>query len=239
MQKEDKLIITQFVFTLIILIITGFLLCSCATIPNEIKSDVNYKMDMEITINGVKAVGAVVAPQAPQYNFDIILKGKADLFTYHNCHRDIQISEGGQTGLFGDKKRVKFTFIPTEDMEKNESCPLYLNGYEITKQRHSFGLIEFRNPTKTLEALVKCSGEKFATIGVGICQAKVGTIQEISFNVDVINSNKGCPIDKVSDKVFRINMVNGQCQYYFEQRSGNKQYRLTTYGYSQTLIRSE
>lgn len=219
-----------------------FVLTSCSSVSQKLDPSRFYKRDMEITINGLKAEGALVVPKAQSYKFNIKSQGRLDLFTFTTCHREQTKEKAGERGWFADKKRRKFEFFPVPIEANPLACPVELGGYEQKKGRHSWGFIDFEHPDLTLTAELSCNGDKRKVKGVSVCQAKKGLIQEIVFAQPVIVAEKNvCIILKSKDdKTFRFKMPKGRCLFRFLTKTGDKKWhRLTTLGYEKILVRED
>lgn len=226
-------------------LLTGILAlcCSCSTLQalsNKAAPDTFYKRDMKITVNQTTGEGAIVVPFGAEYHFDIEAKGKLDLFTFQTCHREITKEKAGEGGLFGDKKRVKMVMVPVKGFEDVKTCPVELGGYEMARGRHSWGFVDFEHPSMLLNADVKCNGKAIVAHGVSVCQAREGLIQEISFNEDVrISPVERCPLEKISERVYRHRSPVGRCVYAFVGKASGQVHRHTSLGYEAILVREQ
>ena len=224
-----------------IIILLLFIFGSCANMPKNHNPNKIYKKDMIISVNGVRAVGVLVVAKAKTYKFDITLRGNADMFTMGTCHRHYEIENASEKGWFKDKKKVVIEYTPNEGMEVNEACPVVLSGYELHKERHSYGWVDFQSDERTLPAIVKCNGEKKHSPGVSACQSKVGLIQEIVFPDKVIGvAQKECKkLITKDNKTFRFYIETGVCVYGFEEINGSRKHRLTALGYQDIMLRGK
>lgn len=215
------------------------LLSACSNLPQVLDAASYYKRDMQITVNGLKAEGALVVPRSDSYALDIQAQGVLDLFTLQSCHRETSEENAGQPGIFGDKKRIQLTYHPVNAIENVSDCPLELGGYEKAQGRHSWGFIDFEDPSLTLPAKIKCNGTGAGAVGVSVCQSRQGLIEQIVFQEKVglaKQPDPKCPDLPVSDGMtFQFKMPLGQCIYVFKGASGL--HRLTTLGYEKILIR--
>ena len=213
----------------------SFLFVSCASVSQKLDPNVFYKRDIQISINGKKAIGAVVVPRAESYHFEIKTPGRLDLFTLTTCHRE-------ETFEALSTKVRSFDFKPISIELGQLACPVHLGGYEKIRGRHSWAFIDFEHPSLLLRAEIKCNGVQRNTSGVSLCQAKVGLIQEIKFKQPVIWPKKLTCIELSSDdeKTFRFKMPRGECTSRFLSKTGKKLWhRFTTLGYEKILIRGD
>ena len=197
-----------------------------------------YRRDMEINVNGIAGKGVVVAPQANTYEIEVKSSGKLDLFTFSTCHREI-IKESAGGGIFGNKKKTKFSYSPVKGLETGQSCVAIFGGYERVKGRHSWGIVDFEGPDANLPAVIRCNGSEYNSRGVAICQSREGLYQEIEFVNEVITSDKAkCKgLTTKDNKKFRYKTQARNCVYRFMEKASGKMHRLTTIGYQEILIR--
>ena len=198
-----------------------------------------YKKDMKIAANGFKGTGTLVLPKANTYNFEFESYGELDLFTFSTCHREISKEEAGEKGIFGNKKKTKVPYMPNS-MEY-VACPIDVGGYDADKGRHSWGFIAIETEKHQLPANVQCNGESYNSRGTTICQSKVGLVQSLSFENDVVFvTDKTCGDMNLiyKDKVFTFVMPKGTCIHYFKEKNApSRIHELTTFGYEKILIR--
>jgi hypothetical protein len=210
----------------------------CTTVRHNADPNVFYKRDMYIRINGDLFKGVAVAPLSHRYKFEITAKGKLDLFTFSTCHRDIAIEEAGEDGIFGNSRRVKYRYVPANNLEKHGMCPVLLGGYEKSRGRHSWGFVDFQTPERTVKATISCNGEVKETNGVSICQSKAGLIQKIMFEKEMIVSpDKKCPMKKTKGLFFEYAINVGFCVFEFMEVESGNLHRHSTFGYEKILLR--
>lgn len=217
------------------------LFSSCASVSQKLDPGTFYKRDMIITVNGFKSEGVIVVPQSESYSLDIKAKGNLDLFTMESCHREESVEDAGEGGIFGDGHRVKRTYKPVAGIETGSSCPVRLGGYERTRGRNSWALIDFEGPDTNLPAVMKCNGNVWNSRGVTVCQSKAGLIEQIEFPTKVIvNPDPNCPIKRPADLMtYRFTMSPRECVFNFmEIAIPHREHRLTTLGYQEILLRN-
>lgn len=225
------------------IIILLFLLTGCVTnqtnFTQEDFKNSFYKKDMKISANGFKGTGTLVLPKTSIYNFEFESYGELDLFTFATCHREISKEEAGERGIFGNKKKTKVTYLPNS-ME-TVACPIDIGGYDADKGRHSWGFVSIETEKHSLPANVQCNGESYNSRGTTICQAKVGLVQSLQFENDVVFVlDKACSDMTVTykDKIFTFVMPRGTCVNYFKEKNApSRIHELTTFGYERILIR--
>jgi len=209
---------------------------SCASQPQKLQTEIFYKRDIQININGKEIDGVGVVPMSNEYKIEIEAKGDLDLFTLSTCHREIANERAWNSGLFPNKRKTKVNFKPTE-IEIEDYCPMMLGGYEITKGRHSWGVVDFKTKEETLDARLICNGVDSNFNGVSICQAKEGLLQRIIFNTEVtVDPDEDCQLPILKGKIFEFSIKKGLCVYAFKGQ--NKElHRLTTVGYEHIMLR--
>jgi hypothetical protein len=208
-------------------------LTSCATVTAQLEDTTFYKRDIELRINGEKAKGAVVVPRSAKYEIKGEVKGGFDFLIVRSCHREYTAEdEGGE---------FKYVYEPRDGIENNRACPLEIRGAEKGKGRNSFGFIDFEDPRYQLPARLECNGEVGDYLGVSVCQAPLGLIQKIKFQVPVNfePGNEVCKLAESKDgKEFEFRMPAKQCQFFFMEKSEpHRLHRISTLGYEQTVIR--
>ncbi len=217
-------------------------LVSCVEVKKDINPDTFYKRDMIIEVNGYKGIGHLVVPQSDEYEFKIEARGELDLFVFSTCHRTITIEEAGDSGIFGNKKKVKIKYKQVPGIE-DEACPVVLEGYEVDKGRHSWGFVDFQEKNVQAMGILKCDGKVTKFKGVSTCQSSMGNLQEIEFEEEMQSATtENCP-EAVSNnkKSFKVTLGRGLCVYGFRvikaEHMGAVFHRLTTLGFEKIMIR--
>lgn len=213
-----------------------FILIACSNVHQEIDKGKFYRRDIEINVNGRSGDGVLVVPSSAKYEIKIKAPGKLDLYTITSCHRE---ETGHKDGIWKNKK-MTYDYVPVPGIEDRGPCPVHLGAYEKTQGRHSWGLLDFEDPSATMPAKIKCNGEIYQANGVSICQSKEGLLQEIEFSEPMVaDFDKACPQPKVIDnKVFQYAIGKGHCLHYFQEiRGSGRIHRQTTIGYESILIR--
>lgn len=219
------------------------LLAGCSGVTQNLTSSVEqgtfYKRDMIINVNGKSFDGVGVVPYSGRYDFSVDAKGKLNLFTYATCHRDLTKENAFEKGWFKDKSKTKFSLVLFDEEESGISCPLQLGGYELSKGRHSWGFIDFEHSSLKAKAVLKCNGDKRKVNGVGVCQSRFGLIQFLIFEEPMLSPSVAtCPKwQSVDGKYFSLEIPKGQCTYRFKGKISGDNFRITTLGYENILIR--
>lgn len=213
------------------------LLAGCSSVQQKLDPQVFYKRDIEIEINGEIHEGVTVVPQSDSYRFVFTPKGNIDLILLRTCHREFS-GEKLSSGWF-QKGKFKYEYKPVIGIEDSRVCPMRIDAYESDKGRHSWALVEFEHTSYRLQAELTCNGKVNLLRGVGVCQAKSGTVQRLRFFEPVRFSPPkpeqcGAPVKK--GNWYEIEVTPGECLYHFDSKDG-KIGRLTMVGYQGVLVR--
>jgi len=223
-----------------------FLLVSCQTSEKEAiaegvntNSDKVYRRDMSISVNGLSKEGVLVVPKSSNYKIEVEGKAKIDLFSIQSCHREMFVTDIRDSGFWRVRSKVRVDYSPSPGIEDKGACPIQLGGYEKSKGRHSWALVDFETNEETLKAELSCNGEVARGRGVSICQSRAGLVQKIVFEKPVIYSpDKGCELGELAGNTLKFNIKKGVCVYYFaEIAKPHRGHRLTTIGYDDILVR--
>lgn len=211
-------------------------LFSCATVPQTLNPALFYKRDMMLSLDGNTGEGVLVAGAAVagvRKNFSVTAKAPMTLYTFITCHREVAFSNLPQT--------VASYFTPVAGLEDQPGCGLSFNGLDEKEGQHSWGYVDFQDPQTVLPHVVKCNGETWNSAGVTVCQSRQGNVQRIEFPVPVVvAAEPQCPkLDAADRQNFEFPLPHGKCIYRFEEISGKRQARVTTFGYESILIRKD
>jgi hypothetical protein len=228
-----------------------FLLFSCAPILEKEKLEPSkfYKRDMIISINGETEEGVIVAKNNSKYSFHVEARGDLDVFIMNSCHKEEtkerawNVKKRVRSGLFGwgskmidVKREVSFDFYPNE-LEQDD-CPLELIGLE-KNGKHSWGFVDFENPSYSLKAKMFCNGRIYDLNGVGVCQSRAGLMQKIVFPEKVVVSEKNlCGFKNLDSLSIEFKTPKDKCAVIFKGESGNL-FKLTILGYEGILTRGD
>ena len=223
----------SFHITLLSLLIAG-----CASVRQSTKTEKTYKMEMLMTVNGLEGNGLMVVDSKQSYDIELESKGKFDLFTLTSCGREETQEEAWSGSIFANKKKAKLKYYPTEQIERKPGCILHFGAYEKIKGRHTWGLVDFRNMENPIESVIVCNGQTVNSIGgVSVCQSREDLIQKIFFGKKmVVAPDEGCKIGQQSGFYWEFPIRKGICVYRFQELEGDKEHRLTTYGYDSIII---
>lgn len=223
----------KFVFILL-------LLSACSTVRQTLDTDVFYKRDVGIEVNGQYFEGVTVVPYSRSYSITLLPKGEIDLMLIRTCHREYAVEKAsGGWKLFGGKKnKFEYIYTPIQGIEDNRACPLRVEVYESSKGRNSWALIDMENPKYKLIFNVDCNGDSYTANGVAACQAKEKSIQRVKFSEPIrfAPSSDGCQAPMFKDGYYEIQASIGECPYTFDTKDG-KTGRITIIGWQGVLIR--
>lgn len=238
------------VILIVAAIVLAFIfLSSCATTPAHVAGKI-YPRTLPMTVNGKEAIGTHVVDRASSYKIKVPVPENADVVRLYTCHRESILYERERRGgIFGTGVEIKlpgskpkgpteheFTIAPPLDMENDGYCPINVEILNVDGMNY-YGLIDVRN--ETLPAFLACNGSLYPAVGVSLCQARVGLVQRIRFDVPVaakvISDNCELPVAQ-DDRNFDIPVNVETCVYLFS--SGSKHHRLTTFGYTDLRLKS-
>ncbi len=190
-------------------------------------------------IDGDSFYGVANLEQKAVYEIEIESKGKLDLLTITNCHRQIEIENAYvKKSIFGkNHNKYFFRYAPTE-IEQEAACMVEIAGYEEKKGRHSFGLLSFKNPTEKLTARISCNGFYRQTEGSTLCQSKSGLKQLLRFNERMlVYPESNCDVLETEDeKNYYYETQKGYCIFLFASEESGEFFRLTTFGYEEVIL---
>lgn len=237
-----------------LLLLVGFSLLSCASLPPQLKTDVNYQRDVKMEIqrwdgkkwlDPLSITGIGIMPEASHYSIKVLPPGQADMITVTSCHREIKTPNPKKDSRWRDGYTFMLNMNDTIDDENN--CSIDIGVYEKDKGRHAWGTIGFEdNKTYKLKALTKCNGRVWQYGGVSACQAKEGLIQQYEFDREVVvASGYGCEIshidqpDRKKNKVWKFIMPPNECEIYFLDpwRPIESVHKAILFGYETIAIR--
>jgi hypothetical protein len=201
-------------------------LAGCASVPPA--SDILYKKNMDLTVNGYPINGMAVLD--PQHSYTI--KAKFD-----NSMEKIKITTCNRYYV---KKKVgkKFEYIYRKlgKIENKGVCIMEIAAFDENQNENRWATLEFRNDADVnVKAQLMCNGHISNTVGVSICQSQIGLRQAISFNekTEVYEQDECAKAFTYDHKTFYIDLTQGACLYLFENKQGF--HRLRTYGFHDEL----
>jgi len=189
--------------------------------------------------------GVGVLPYQDSYDLQVDNEGKLNFFSMTSCHREIT-TENSDDGIFHKNGRIKINYKPT--LEKGRACPLFVAAFN-RKGKHGWGFLAFEHPRFQLPAKLKCNGSEYRGNGVSVCQSRLGLIQTISFEEEVVpikpvngaaERKELCPTLPTEDnKTFEYMMPTRECVYGFVGKKSKKIHKFYSIGYEQLIIRGD
>ena len=216
-------------------------LLGCTEITQVADTSVLYKRDVRIMFEGQEYYGTAVLPARDKYDLELTFAGELDLFTFRSCHREVTQEDAGGGRIFGKRNKVSYSYQPVVPLETTGSCLAEVEGHEVNKGRHSWGIIDFETKLETLPALTICNGVRKQYKGVSICQSLAGLVQNIVFTRPVYGlTTDDCPVVSSKDSMsFEITQGKGRCVYSFQTiKDPREWHRYTSFGYDSILVRS-
>lgn len=227
----------------------GISSCSTAMPTQQLSSEMLYKRDMIITVNGVTREGMITMPMLDSNVIHITAAGALDTFAMQNCAGEWvkpkawNVKTTVKSGLFGwgtktidVKNEAEFTYTPS-GLERLGACPLQMRGFNIGG-KDSWGFVDFKTDTFALKGTLVCNAESREFDGVEVCQSRTGLYQQLKFKEVVFMSpDAGCALDKTEGTEFTFPMPQGQCVYRIKGRVSGALGKLTLFGYNGLLIR--
>jgi hypothetical protein len=201
------------------------LIASCTTPLLDPKK--LYKKNMLLEVNGVQAVGVLVAEMGSVYTIRADFKKKISRIKVDTCHRNYDKNDIG--------KEWEYFYKKIGGIENSGMCKMKITALNDTGV-NSWGLIEFKNESDhNLEAVLKCNGTASEVSGVSICQAKAGLRQSITFKTPTYaDTQEECSkLFTYDEKTYYFDMDHGSCVFLF--KAGSKYHRLRTFGYDEVL----
>lgn len=195
----------------LIILFFSLMFLSCE-VTQELKPEIYYQRDLEITENGTVYNGVGILPEKSKYEITVKQKEEINLVIISTCHRVMKD--------YPNDDSYKFIFTPIA-LEK-DNCGIDIDTYN-KNGHHRFGHLELYSKGFGLSAKLACNGLEKEWIGFSICQRKEGLIQEITFKENMVLSTKArCALPMTTDnKTFRIlDSSIGQCTYIFKSQLG-------------------
>lgn len=218
-----------FFLTIIIFMLHAF---SCSgTMNSKIDPKKIYKMDIGIETKNPDRTyeGAAALPRKDLYTLEFTTDDKIGVLTFRTCSRLFTIENPKS---FLNKKKFVYNYRPNK-IEADGNCPAVIEA--VNKNGlYSTGYLDFADQSTTLPAHNICGTITEDVEGVSVCQEKVGSEEQISFDVEVLTSpDLGCEIESGNrGKTFKYKVKRDKCVYYFtETKPPFRMHRHTVHGY--------
>lgn len=206
--------------------------CSTSQMGQQLNANTNYRMEIPITVDGVLYSSAATLPQKSSYAISFQTKDKPLITTITTCHREMSLLTNSS------QQSVMFNPVP---IEIADSCPIHIATFS-SKIWYRGATLLLQNPALfSVRASVSCNGESTPVLGMGICQAKTGLLEQVSFqsSMNIGTPNKDCamPSRSQDSKIWTFTVSSGECQFKFgEQANPVNQFIMTTEGYDSYLL---
>jgi hypothetical protein len=226
-------------------------LSGCSSYQPDYDPSVHYMRDMIIEIDGKAFEGMASVPFKPTetYSVEIEARGDLDLFTMATCAKFLQKESGWDRvekkvffGLWrrslSNKRKTSFRYQQNNLEREQGYCPIYLQGLNKDKGRHSEGVIYIVDQKHSLPAWVNCGINSGQEIGGGVCQLPVDLFAKITFNKEVYMESS-CDKGQVygPKKEWKWQVKKGDCRYHFATKD-NEKFMYLMYGFEQSQIRN-
>lgn len=217
----------------------------------------SYKPDLRIQVGNVVFDGMGVTAIADQTIVTVWSAVSIDRVEISSCARhDVCQIKGGvlacdqrtqdnpngrfqiDTGWFGSVgKQMQYYFRP-DRKERDDSCANLMIAIYDKNSLAAWGFLDFRNPAMNFPAKFTCNASDWSFAGVSVCSAKAGTIQQINFTEQIVDSRTepSCNLKKISESEYEFQPAVGWCRTSF--MSVNKKFHdVIINGYDEVLIR--
>lgn len=191
-----------------------------------------YRMELPVTINGKKGLGAMVVPESGSgYQVQARAPSDPDLVVIGSCAREDTIPKADDN--------FQYSYAPNQ-LEKDRYCPVHISTLSA-KTWYTGAFFDVQRSDTSVPAKVECNGIEIPYVGTMVCQEKAGLWFRVTFANPVdagVPSRTQCPALTSDDGLkFEFRMPVGECAYKFFLRSDQKQLaRLTTVGYEEYVL---
>ena len=224
-------------FVLLVIFIVG-LFSGCASVNQPLGPSQYLRRDITLEHAGKSYEGVAVLPVAASFALMLRPKSNADLLVIKSCHRDVVIEKASSGGLF-KKNQVEYLYAPVAPIETEGVCPLRVDALESGSNQYSGFLLDFQDAKLALPFSTQCNGEAIPFLGVGVCQARIGTTQTL-YSPSPIRfappMPERCPMPRLVSGRYEFVVVAGECLYAMESQE-KKLGRLTMVGYENIVLR--
>lgn len=140
---------------------------------HQMAPKVEYKKTMKFKVDGEEFYGVGVVKYKPVYQVRITSRKKngLDYLSFRSCNRDMFVQNQGTN--------FDYTYAPLHALEDKAECPVFMSQIDDAG-KNSFGILVIEHPEYTMRASKKCNGVEMEVGMVSTCQARVGSIQEIT-----------------------------------------------------------
>lgn len=191
-----------------------------------------YEKDLEMIVNGEAFTGVGIPKDSIEYEIEVESRGKNDYIQFKSCGRFRKFEGRGS--------KVKFNYIPMDQIENDGLCVLDIASLDI-KQRHGWGRLAFRNKKYNLNAFLRCNGFEGLINGTSICDVLFGLDAQIKFSKPVLTRINGeCVIPPASDRMtFNFKAQKGDCVYEFKEIGASNWHVLFVSGWERSYYKGD
>lgn len=216
------------IVSILILVFLG----GCAhRIPQDMQIDqFSYKRKLCVRINRKWYCKPSVLSQSTEYKAKAKHGADMDYLFSETCASEYEVEDTG--------RRDYWTFAPNaiDKREQANYCPWKIESYE-KGGRYGFQHFVFKHQDYKLPAQMICNDSK-STIGVDICELRVGRLMEIYFPKQTIveNSVGNCPIKQLTPSDFQVTVQRAECVFNFMEVESGQEFMLTVLGYDRPVL---
>lgn len=215
-----------------ILIACGLSACASVTPKIEMTPKVSYKKTMKFKVDGEEFRGVAVVKYRPVYKMTISSRKKngLDYLSFRSCNRDMFVQNQGTN--------FDYTYSPLHALEDKAECPVFMSQID-EEGKNSFGIMIIEHPEFTMRASKKCNGVEIETGNVSACQARVGSIQEVTVektsNISMSAPCKPGAFTGDQNRRYRYVVPEENCSVLFKAFDGSEHLHLI-FGYQENII---
>jgi hypothetical protein len=206
-------------------------LTSCTTTGLSSTSPLYPRASLTFAVEGVAFTGVAAVKRKPIQKISVYTPKDSPYLFFTTCHRET-VTEKPST-------LHEFTYYPQFWVEDTPICLMKLT--VISPQGKT--LLGFIDPSSEDDVpyALQCNGLPLNPIGNGMCQARAGLVQRVTFSVPTtVEAAQGCNAPKKDGYSYEVALSPGLCLYLFRTSPVNGQpsgkfARLTTYGYTEAL----
>ena len=231
LNNDQQNSIILLIAAIVLLLTTVILLSSCTTdgvaslpIWTTVPQERTTRASLPVESGGEKFIGAGVFPRKSSQDIIFSLPKETIKFMVTTCNREEFVA-------FPKGSTYTWRFIPLMWLENQDSC--FATATAITKQGDMFkAIVDFRTG-EDMPSTLYCNGQYIKATGAGVCQARAGLLQAITFEspVEYVHQ-EGCAEPTPFSNGLQFVMTKGFCSYMFINKT-KQIMRLLTYGYTE------
>ena len=195
-----------------------------------------YKNDITILTRNPdrEFMGVGTLPRKSLHTLEFLAEDKVDLLSIRSCSREEILRE--PKSVF-NKRKFLYNYRPNE-IETSGNCALTIHALSKSGL-FAAAFIDIEDEYTTLPAHVVCGEITEDTNGVSVCEERVGSVEMIRFDVEVLTDpDAGCELESGNrGKQFEYKIKKGWCSYSFIQASPPyRMHRHSTHGYEDVRV---